>query len=632
MATRIRVLDEHTINKIAAGEVIENPASVVKELVENSIDAGANDIYVEIVQGGRRSIRISDNGCGMEKDDALLCMERHATSKIREVEDIHSINSMGFRGEAIPSIASISKFILMTCPKEIPGNPNPVLGTMIIAEGGRILNCDPVAHSQGTTIEVNSLFFNVPARRKFQKSPAYNTNEIHKLMSSLALGYPFIKFQLVSDQQILLTTQTSTNSSFHKQLSLRIKDILGADYQEATKSIDVTNGTFSLQGVIGLPAYSRPNRTGQYLFINQRAVVSPTVSYAVRDAYGPTLPNNRHPVFVLHLTIPGSYVDVNVHPQKKEVRLRQEQEIKSLITANISRIIYQNDTPVSAAPTTFSKQPLFEPESQPAYKSFESSPIFKADCDFLSDLDSVTAVIPEDHSPKSRSPTIPELPFVFQEVRKEAERPILPKAVPVTSPRVLMTIKQFFILDASTLPKPSEGLCLMDQRAAHSRVIFEKLIAQDMGQNIAMQSLLIPYNFETVFSEKAVLSLNLDGLNSLGISIHQIGPQTFSLDAIPASFGNIELESLVKELLAYLIERRDMRHFSQDNLKAISLVASRAAVSRNSHLSIGEAQSLVNQLMQCQMPYICPKGRSTIIQMSRDELEKRFLKDNQGTV
>lgn len=342
MPSKIRVLSDHTINKIAAGEVIENPASVVKELVENSLDAGSTDICIEIQGGGRQMIRISDNGCGMNSDDALLCLERHATSKLREVEEIHSLSTMGFRGEAIPSIASISKFNLLTCPAK-EGDTEPV-GSMVIVDGGKMVSCSPAARSQGTTIEVKSLFFNVPVRKKFLKSPSIDASEILKTVSLIALGHPSIKFQLIIDGKNTLIAHSSKDPAFGTQLQERIESVLGTDFTRNATYIEETKDGISLKGVIGQPGYTRHNRTGQYLFINKRGVVSPLVAYAVKDGFGSSIPSGRFPVFVLHLEVSGDLVDVNVHPQKREVRLRQEQTIKELIIKAVRNGIGQGSS------------------------------------------------------------------------------------------------------------------------------------------------------------------------------------------------------------------------------------------------------------------------------------------------
>ena len=329
---RIRVLSDQTINKIAAGEVIENPASVVKELVENSLDAGATTICVEIQEGGRQLIRISDDGSGMSHDDALLCLERHATSKISEVEDIEALVTMGFRGEAIPSIAAISKFTLLTASRSAQEGNAADKGTLITVEGGRLISSSPAARSPGTTIEVKSLFFNVPVRRKFQKSPSFDAQEILKMLGFLALAYPTVQFELISDQKTVLKTPSlSSNLSFIDLLNKRLESVLGKEYAAGLIPLTFQHDFCELIGYIGSPTSHKPNRSGQHLFINQRLVVSPLISSAIREGYDTMLPTNRYPTFVLHLRLKGNLLDVNVHPQKKEVRLRQEAQLKETI-------------------------------------------------------------------------------------------------------------------------------------------------------------------------------------------------------------------------------------------------------------------------------------------------------------
>lgn len=609
MPSKIRVLDEQTINKIAAGEVIENPSSVVKELVENSMDAGATQICVEIKGGGRQLIRITDNGCGMNKDDALLCLERHATSKIREIEDIHSIYTMGFRGEAIPSIASISKFTLMTCPASEDG-------TMVIVDGGKIVQCCPIARSPGTTIEVKSLFFNVPVRRKFQKSPAYDSNEILKVLSNMALGNPTIKFELISDQKNLLMTRPDSvkSTSFLSSLSLRVEEILGSEFASATCPIEASQGEYSLQGFVGTPGYTRHNRTGQHLFINKRAVTSPLVSYAVRDGYGSALPSTRHPVYVLHLTIPGMLVDVNVHPQKREVRLRHEQSIKELIqqavrnglqkassttfeTIELPKISLSDNSEPSSVPFSFNRKSDFfdRPFSEPERKAPQLS-----------------AIMPEVKKTSSSVPTTSQQLF----------------SIPaVNSPKVIATMKHYILVEATGLRScpfiTGEGMCLIDQRMAHSRILFERLCQQKEGQK-SLQTLLIPYTFETTPIESSLLETHLEELNSFGISIRQSGPHAFLVDAIPQIFGNTDVRLLITDIVNAVNENRGNETMQQEREKQIAIAASRATVSAQKRLTFEEAQTIVDQLMQCRSPFQCPFGKPTIIYIGYEELAKRF--------
>jgi DNA mismatch repair protein MutL len=570
MTSKIRVLSEQTINQIAAGEVIENPSSVVKELVENSIDAGATDICVEITGGGRQLIRITDNGWGMNADDAVLCLERHATSKIRETDDIHQVLSMGFRGEAIPSIASISKFMIITCPQGAD------VGTMVIVDGGRLVQCSPAARSPGTTIEVKQLFFNVPVRKKFQRSPAYDQNEILKMLTLIALGHPNIKFQLIGNHTTLLNT---TQSDF----SGRVADVLGPEFVASCTSIDVQQADFHLKGLIGLPGFTRHNRTGQYLFINQRAIQSPLISYAVRDGYGTALPTTRHPIYVLHLTLPSQLVDVNVHPQKKEVRLRHEQELKEFVIRSIEKnltIEIENETaPVPSF--TFEHIPFASEEAVVTNK-----PVF-------------TYNFPK-QAYLSPAPIVAETPVLFE------AQPVKPAI------KILATIPNYILIEKAN------GFGVIDQRAAHARILFEKM-SQDTPS--ATQMLLIPHMLQTTPVETNLLKQNLEFIEKMGIKIHESGPNVFLIEAVPQFLSEANLNDLFSDLLSGFV---DGKWVEKERLKQVASSASRSALSANKRLTIMEAQSLVNQLFDCEQSAFCPKGKPTMVHLDQEDLSKLF--------
>jgi DNA mismatch repair protein MutL len=310
----IRILSEETINQIAAGEVIENPASVIKELLDNSLDAGATQLSVEIKGGGFQLIRVSDDGCGMSPDDAVLCFERHATSKISDIDDLTTLQSMGFRGEALASIASISRVTLTTAQET---------GSEVEVEGGRILSTSPASRPRGTTFEIRSLFYNVPARRKFQKSPTAATAEIHKLVTTMALAHPERGFKFISNEETVIDLLPIHEGAFEEKLKQRIGDLFQENYLAKHFSVNQAKDGYQLLGYLGKPSDHRPNRTGQYLFVNRRPITSQQVAFAVKEGYGQRLDQDRFPVFVLHLTVPPHLLDVNVHPQKKEVRFQQ---------------------------------------------------------------------------------------------------------------------------------------------------------------------------------------------------------------------------------------------------------------------------------------------------------------------
>lgn len=612
MKSKIRVLTEETINKIAAGEVIENSASVVKELVENSIDAGSTSIHVEIKGGGRQLIRITDDGCGMSHDDALLCLERHATSKIRQVDDIEAAGTLGFRGEAIPSIASISKFTLLTCPCESEAE-----GTMIIVDGGRIVKVCAAARAPGTTIEIKSLFFNVPARRKFQRSPAHDTTEVLKVLSNLALAYPTLSFDLVSEQQSLLTARAIPGASLTETLHARIAAVLGDDYIQQCCQVNYHHGECHLLGCVGLPLYSRPNRTGQHLFINGRAVFSPLISHLVREAYGTALPTNRHPLFVLQMTIPGGFVDVNVHPQKREVRLRQNDLLKELIHRGIADALQKSylHTPLAAhtviAAPALSAVNRYEPSPLPAIQSLP--------------WEEALEPIPSREVPNIPCPH--ESSFLPLPVVKSVTT--TPELAPLpTPPKALAALKGYVLLDpASCLHLPgysnkTTGMVLLDQRAAHHRILFERL---QRTETTAVQPLLIPCPVEFSALEAACIRETLPQLLSMGFEVEEFGSNTFLIRAVPAELDAADAATTLSELVEQLRDYQSDGVRAQERDKKLSLAASRLAVRREQQLTLIEAQQLVNQLFTTAQPYQCPFGKPTIVALSDKELAKYFV-------
>jgi DNA mismatch repair protein MutL len=609
MPSKIRVLSDHTINQIAAGEVIENPASVVKELVENSLDAGASELCIEIKGGGRQMIRVTDNGCGMSADDALLCLERHATSKIREVDDLDLINSMGFRGEAIPSIASISKFMLLTCPQseEKKTTLHENTGTLIMVDGGNILKCCPAACSPGTTIEVKSLFFNVPVRRKFQRSPTHDAAEILKMLSILAIGHPGTKFQLISNGETTLQTLPSTEAeSFNDLLGARIKSILGSDFFHSLCPLDSTKDGMAMRGFIGLPSCTRHQRTGQFLFINRRAVYSSSISYGIREGYGPMLAPNRHPLYVLHLTLPGDLVDVNVHPQKREVRLRQEPEIKGWIAQSVERALCaagaSHPVEMESIPLTMPMSPMPMPHLISTLEGLNSSSLSQS---------KEQALWTPPPPPSKRS----DEPWLF----KTAEPP---KSHP--SSKVLATIPNYILIDSQAFPQfAKSGFCLVDQKCAHMRVIYEKL-EHTQADAISSQQLLLPYMLKTTPLETAVLKQHLNTLTDFGISIQEFGQDTFMIDAISNLFDREDIGGIMADWLRSANESTNLSLFQKEQKRILASSASRLSVARKHQLKIEEAQFLIDQLVRCQHPYHCPQGKPTIVHIGHEELAKYF--------
>lgn len=642
MASKIKVLDEQTINKIAAGEVIENPASVVKELVENAIDAGSTHITVEIVGGGRQLIRVSDNGSGMGSDDAILCLERHATSKIKEVEDIHSLNTMGFRGEAIPSIASISKFSLLTYSSPKGESKNDCAGTMVIVEGGKILSCSPAVRSHGTTIEVKELFFNIPVRKKFQKSPTHDANEILRIMTLMALGQPQICFELISNQKVLFScskVQSNAETSFNENLFSRIKETLGEEYASRLIPVFQEKGEYSLQGFVGYPTEHRLNRTSQYLFINGRAIQSPLISFAVRDGYNACLPSQRYPVFVIHLSIPGSHVDVNVHPQKKEVRFRQEATIKDLIIQGVRQALGQTHAP---------RIPL-DGQSTPSYTNRENTSL---PWDHY-EVEKVISDLPPDENgcaenpiksdnfalclqPSSSILSQSENLFLMKPWKEEQREFLATSRLREQSPRIFTTIKRYLIIDPSTLifanhpsePKQNfQGICVVDQVAAEKRILFEQCLSRlrnHEGQQKEIQPLLIPLTIDLSYYHSSLMRQYLPLINRMGFSIQDFGSQTFIIDAIPEFFDYHDLSKSLPEMLENLKESYSTTGGEPERIKQAATIASRMSRSNNKKLSIEEGIALLEHLSKCENPFRCPQGNLIIVYMDQETLEPLF--------
>lgn len=635
MPSKIRVLDEGTINKIAAGEVIENSSSVVKELVENSLDAGSTEISVEIRTGGRQLIRITDNGCGMTRDDALLCLERHATSKLREIDELHSIGTMGFRGEAIPSIASISKFTLITRVNSREAGDEP--GTIVMIDGGKIVSCAPVECSPGTTIEVKSLFFNVPVRKKFQKSPAYDVAEIQRILTQLALGNPRIRFQLISDQEPLFSVSSSLKGSESDILGERIRQLLGDDFFNGLVPLEGVQADCRLDGFIGSPNSSKHNRTGQYLFINRRGVLAPTVSYAVRDGYGTMLATGRHPIYVLHLSMSMELLDVNVHPQKREVRLRHERVLKDLILLSVEASLQKGNRSISLPIANFHEitEPL-GPEKN-YYKLHSPATPSKPDIElppwFSQPMDPFPLPDKTDNSTKARPYKMPAISWAetkvdskeHSSVKAEHHPQFLTSETMLENPKKLklLTIIQNFLVAIDAAASPTE-LYLVDQRAAHARVIYEKIQSPSTGPQ-ELQMLLIPYVLDLTAAEAAILRTELPTLQSMGIQIKEFGPSSFAVDALPQIFGNVEIHKLIDGIVKNSYERGSSTTVDIERKKKLASTASHAAIASKTRLDHLEAQKLIDQLMACSYSKQCPYGKPTFVTLNLNDIKKLFL-------
>lgn len=582
----VHVLPLHVANKIAAGEVVERPASVVKELVENAVDAGAANIKVSIAQGGRKLVSVRDDGCGMTKDDALLSLERQATSKILDVDDIENIDTLGFRGEAIPSIASVSRFSLVTRRHDADE------GTQIVVNAGELVETSTAGCPPGTLVEVRDLFCNVPARRKFLRSFATEEGRVKGIFTVHALAHPGIGFSLVVDGRELYRLAPATS------LADRLLDIYGADFVESLIPLpppsDQQKNVVRVSGYIEKPNLSMPTRRDQYVFVNGRPATAPSIAYAVREAY-PHRQGDIKPALFLFVELPPNQVDVNVHPTKREVRFRDNIAVKRAITEAIEGALgLRPSTGVTSgtngtAETNETGIPL--PPTPP---------------------------LP--HSPTA-TPTPTPAPAPTQ---VEIE---LPLAADETGARPWKWFK-FLATTASgyLLIETDAGLVTINPHAARERIAFEQLLSRSGQGDALSQQLLIPETIHLSPVDAARITVALNDIETMGFKIEPFGHDTFKIDAVPQLIGSLSPADVISTVARDLSEggaKRGERW--REELVAKSIARSFAGMS----LALDEsgATKLVEELASCRMPYISPGGKPTMIFTSTRELDRRFAKN-----
>lgn len=592
MANRIHLLTELVANQIAAGEVIERPASVVKELVENAIDAKATQIDLLIKGGGRSLIQVTDNGFGMSRDDALLCLERHATSKIRSGDDLKSLHSYGFRGEAMPSIASVSHFRLKTC------EPEAVSGTEIVVDGGKMISVQEVGMATGTQMEVRSLFYNLPARRKFMRTDATELAHVQHQVILSALSRPEVGWRLVYEEQEPKIWPSG------QDLQRRCATIFGAHWVKEMMAIDHRGGGFRLWGVLGRPGMSRSNRSEEYFFVNQRPVDSKALHYGVIEGYHNSLMKGRYPLCVLFFEIDPAELDVNIHPAKREIRFHQEYAVRQFVVEAIQKAIagaQAGPVPIYAplAPATVTS-PSIARSGEPKKESQEW--VRPMTLDLMSESGGGASVFTPSAS-------------VFQS--RGSSEPIPLRELSI---RIQGCVGGLYLTGECP-----EGMILIDQHAAHERVWFEKLMNQMKENKVSSQKLLLPVTLQVTPKEADFLVRELEDLNRIGLGISLFGSNAFLVDSIPALFRTKNIEGFIRHLLVDLQEEggetRKKRMLSEET---ITKKACRQAVKANDPLKPEEWNQLVKDLLSCEFPYTCPHGRPTLILMKWSEMERKF--------
>ncbi|GAK59974.1 DNA mismatch repair protein mutL [Candidatus Vecturithrix granuli] len=626
MSGKITVLPDEVANHIAAGEVVERPASVVKELMENAIDAEATQIDIEIGVGGKAYIRVRDNGYGMSRADAELAFERHATSKIRCTEDIAHIATLGFRGEALPSIASVSKLTLLT---QTPGS---FVGTRIEIHGGEILKIMESGSAPGAYIEVNDLFYKTPARLKFLKSAATELSYINNVITDLALAHPHIGFTVKNNakEQLHLSAENT--------LLQRIAGLFGRDAIRELVEIHESAGSLEVLGFIGLPSFHKANRNYQKTFVNRRPVKDKVLSHAIQQAYETLIPKRRYPVAFVFLALPVELVDVNVHPTKMEIRFINSQAIhqfvvnairKTLSTALNTRSLPALETPDESEQSAFSEpsdaedaQFEFSPPQRnrfPGEKRVPQGEPCKG-APFLSEFPESTEnsgepsefrPFPRPHRSTPGPASLPAQEGVISQIQ--------PGSALFSRMRPIGQFQETYILT-----EQGNDLFIIDQHAAHERIFYEKLQTQLQKNALDIQHLLFPVSIELSHREQAILEEYLPTLQQYGLELEPFGGNTYILKAVPAMLAKADYKKLIYDILDHLTESGKTTGVQEKLDDLLKVMACHTAIRAHHRLQESQIIALLQQLDGLQLPYTCPHGRPMIIKLSLTDLEKKF--------
>jgi DNA mismatch repair protein MutL len=606
---RIQLLPTQLINQIAAGEVVERPASVVKELLENCFDAGATHIHIDIEQGGVRLIRLRDDGCGIDKEDLPLALSRHATSKIKCLHDLEQVASMGFRGEALPSISSVARLAL------ISRTADSSCAWRVEADGSQHdFHCRPDPHPQGTTVEVQDLFYNTPARRKFLKTANTEFAHIDSLVKKMALSRFDISFVLHHNQREVLNLKAGV---LEKQQQQRVISICGAAFIDNALKIDFSASGLRLYGWVGKPTFSRSQADMQYFYVNGRLIKDRLVVHAVKQAYQDVLFHGRHPVFILYLTLDPALVDVNAHPAKLEVRFREGRLVHDFLFSALHRCLAQQRPQTSDSPRVIEqelnfsaiadssrlKQPIYPRTQQVGlpFRIAESSPHYAAETpphprsSSLQDWQSYANLTPVTAATDAED--CPPLGYA------------------------LAHLHNIYILSET-----KTGLILVDTHAAHERVTYERLKRHYQQGTIAQQPLLLPIKVEVTWIAAELAEQQQDFFASLGFELNRIAPQTLLLRAVPALLAKADAAALLKTVLAEIEEYGISQKIQQHSNQVLAKMACHGAVRAGRRLTLDEMNALLREMEKTERIGQCNHGRPTWIALSSEQLGQFFLR------
>ncbi len=603
---RIHSLPIQLINQIAAGEVVERPSSVVKELVENSFDAGASQISIDIEQGGARLIKIRDNGCGIVKEDLPLALSRHATSKIATLQDLEQVSSMGFRGEALPSISSVARLKLIS--RTIDGQ----CAWCVTADGSE-QNFDPQPdpHPMGTTVDVRDLFYNTPARRKFLKTEKTEFAHIETLIKRMALSRFDIGFTLSHNQKEVLNLKPAASDIAQEQ---RIASICGSAFIENSVKIDFAASGLQLAGWVGLPTFSRSQQDMQFFYVNGRLIRDKLVAHAVKQAFQDVLFHGRHPVFVLYLTLDPNLVDVNAHPAKLEVRFREGRLVHDFLFTALHRSLADIRPEHSSGLTCNSINMQLQTESAPppqTPRDLDTKPVYNQRPPQQTSL------------PLTVAETINAYASLYPKDLPE-EKQLHPVPTAKDTPPLGYAIAHLH--NIYILAETPKGIILVDAHAAHERVTYERLKQQYQQGAVPSQPLLLPIKINVSSAEADLAEQEHEFFSSLGFELNRSGPETIILRSTPALLGNIDKETLIRDVLADITEHGMSHRIQEQSNQLLATIACHGAVRAHRRLNIDEMNALLRDMEQTERIGQCNHGRPTWIELSTNDLDKFFLR------
>lgn len=612
---KIQVLPEIVANKIAAGEIVERPASVVKELVENAIDAGCRAVHVTVLSGGKRLITVRDDGSGMSQDDAILAFEHHATSKLRTAEDLAAIATLGFRGEALPSIAAVSRLTLKT---RIP-EAESLSGTEVEIDGGVLRSVKPVSWDRGTEVTVRDLFYNVPARRKFLRSRETELGHIARLVTHYALAHPEIRFTLVSDGRALLDAVAVAT------LRERVCQIFGEGFLGNLVEMQGTSGSMEIRGFCSLPHEQRTNPYSQFFYVNRRMVRDKVIMGAVRQAYHSCIPASAYPVVILFLDLPFDQVDVNAHPAKTEIRFRDPNAVRALVLEAMERALtraavipsYEHRAgPPAPAVDTYASLPGREASgAPPSSQVFDFTPPMASPDPFQRAFNYPFREIPSGlRAGEENHASLRVLPEMLYDAEAETVRPFQSEGV-----RILGQLQDSYIIASD-----SRGLLIVDQHVAHERILYERLAAAMRGSSVETQLLLVPISLELAPHQAALLRRVMPELGRNGFQVEPFGGSSVLIRSVPAVAGEADCRKLLLEILEGLEGDERTLDVAKIRDRIAVATACRAAVKVNTPLAPEKMRWLLDELALTRIPTNCPHGRPILLRFSLYEIERNF--------